>query len=63
MRLVITVTHALQMTWMSGSQAILIMLVDDFDGVKINIIDLPHLKANKRSAGRLKTLADLENLP
>jgi hypothetical protein len=51
------------MTWMSGSQSILIMLVDDFDGVKINIIDLPHLKANKRSAGRLKALADLENLP
>ena len=38
-------------------------IVDDFDGVTINIIDLPHLKANKKAAGRLKDLADLENLP
>jgi len=37
--------------------------VDDFDGVKVNIIDLPHLKTNKKAAGRLKDLADLENLP
>ena len=36
---------------------------DDIDGVKTNIIDLSHLKANKRAAGRLKDLADLENLP
>ena len=26
-------------------------------------IDLPHLKTNKKAAGRLKDLADLENLP
>jgi hypothetical protein len=38
-------------------------IVDDIDGVKIDIIDLPHLKANKKAAGRLKDLADLENLP
>jgi len=38
-------------------------IVDDFDGVMINIIDLPHLKTNKKAAGRLKDLADLENLP
>jgi hypothetical protein len=38
-------------------------IVDDFDGVTINIIDLPHLKANKKAAGRLKDLDDLENLP
>lgn len=38
-------------------------IVDDLDGVKVNIIDLPHLKANKKAAGRLKDLADLENLP
>ena len=25
--------------------------------------DLPHLKTNKKAAGRLKDLADLENLP
>lgn len=38
-------------------------IVDDFDGVLVSIIDLPHLKTNKKAAGRLKDLADLENLP
>jgi hypothetical protein len=38
-------------------------IVDDLDGVTIHIIDLPHLKVNKKAAGRLKDLADLENLP
>jgi len=38
-------------------------IVDDIDGVTTNIFDLPHLKANKKAAGRLKDLADLENLP
>ena len=38
-------------------------IVDTIDGVEINIIDLPHLKANKKAAGRFKDLADLENLP
>ena len=38
-------------------------IVDILDGVDVNIIDLPHLKANKKAAGRLKDLADLENLP
>ena len=38
-------------------------IVDDFDGVKVDIIDLLHLKANKKAAGCLKDLADLENLP
>jgi hypothetical protein len=38
-------------------------IVDDFDGVTINIIDLHHLKTNKKAAERLKDLADLENLP
>ena len=37
--------------------------VDTIDDVEVNIIDLPHLKANKKAAGRLKDLADLENLP
>jgi hypothetical protein len=32
-------------------------------GIEVNIIDLPHLKVNKKAAGRLKDLADLENLP
>ncbi len=38
-------------------------IVDNLDGVQVNIIDLTHLKANKKAAGRLKDLADLENLP
>lgn len=38
-------------------------IVDTIDGVEVNIIDLPHLKVNKKAAGRLKDLADLENLP
>jgi len=38
-------------------------IVDTLDGVQVNIIDLSHLKANKKAAGRLKDLADLENLP
>ena len=38
-------------------------IVDELDGVEISIIDLTHLKINKRAAGCLKDLADLENLP
>ncbi len=38
-------------------------IVDTFDGVEVSIIDLIHLKINKKVAGRLKDLADLENLP
>jgi hypothetical protein len=38
-------------------------IVDMLDGMQVNIIDLHHLKINKKAAGRLKDLADLENLP
>jgi hypothetical protein len=38
-------------------------VVDNCDGIEVNIIDLHHLKINKKAAGRLKDLADLENLP
>ena len=38
-------------------------IVDELDGVEISIISLSDLKTNKRAAGRLKDLADLENLP
>ena len=34
----------------------------EIDDVKVNFIDLEHLKQNKRAAGRLQDLADLENL-
>jgi hypothetical protein len=33
-------------------------IVAELDGVPVNIIDLPHLKVNKRAAGLLKDLAD-----
>jgi hypothetical protein len=38
-------------------------VMDTLDGVQANIIDLHHLKVNKKASGRLKDLADLENLP
>ena len=38
-------------------------IIDDIDGISVNIIDLPYLKENKKAAGCLKDLADLENLP
>ena len=38
-------------------------IVDVLDGVQTSIIDLHHLKLNKKAAGRLKDLVDLENLP
>ncbi len=33
------------------------------DGVRISVIDLTHLKANKLASGRAKDLADLDQLP
>ena len=33
------------------------------DGVEVTLIDLAHLKANKRASGRHKDLMDLEQLP
>jgi hypothetical protein len=33
------------------------------DDVNVNFISLGHLKTNKKAAGRLKDLNDLENLP
>ena len=38
-------------------------VVDELDGVEVNLINLDHLKINKQSAGRYKDLDDLENLP
>ena len=36
--------------------------VDVLDDVEVNLISLKHLKANKKAAGRLKDLTDLEHL-
>lgn len=38
-------------------------IVAELDGVKVNLIDLKHLKINKKASGRYKDLNDLENLP
>lgn len=38
-------------------------IVDQLDGVEVNLIDLDNLKKNKRASGRTKDMADLENLP
>lgn len=36
---------------------------DNLDGVDVNLIDLKHLKINKKASGRYKDLNDLEHLP
>ncbi len=36
---------------------------DEWDGVPVSVIGLECLKKNKRASGRLKDLADLEELP
>jgi hypothetical protein len=38
-------------------------IIDELDGIKVNLIDLVHLKINKKASGRHKDLNDLENLP
>lgn len=38
-------------------------IIDKIDNVDVNIIDIENLKVNKKASGRLKDLADLENLP
>lgn len=38
-------------------------IVDEIDGVQVNIISLEKLKLNKQASGRHKDLDDLENLP
>ncbi|MBI4672523.1 MAG: hypothetical protein HY741_12770 [Chloroflexi bacterium] len=37
--------------------------IETLDGILVNLISLPHLKANKKASGRLKDLNDLQNLP
>ncbi len=38
-------------------------VVDEIDGVMVNLISLEHLKQNKLASGRYKDLNDLEHLP
>ena len=37
-------------------------VIVEIDGISVNFIDVEHLKINKRAAGRLQDLADVENL-
>ncbi len=37
--------------------------IDEIDGVELSLINLQHLKQNKKASGRHKDLNDLENLP
>ncbi len=37
-------------------------IIDNIDGVEVNIISLKHLKINKKASGRYKDLDDLEYL-
>jgi len=36
---------------------------DEIDGIQVDIINLKHLKINKKASGRHKDLDDFENLP
>ena len=38
-------------------------IVDSIEDTELHILDLRHLKINKKAAGRHKDLDDLENLP
>ena len=38
-------------------------VVDELDGIEVNLIDLEHLKINKAASGRHKDLEDLQHLP
>ena len=45
------------------AEAYLARVLDVIDGVTISVISADHFKINKRTSGRLKDLADLDNLP
>ena len=38
-------------------------IVEEWDGVPVSVVSLRDLRTNKLASGRLKDLADLENLP
>ena len=38
-------------------------VIDELDGVAVSVINLEHLKINKKTAGRHRDLDDLEHLP
>ncbi len=38
-------------------------IIDELDGVEVNLIDLENLKKNKKASGRLKDMTDFKKLP
>jgi len=38
-------------------------IVDDLDGVEVNLINLENLKKNKKASGRIKDMVDFNKLP
>ena len=38
-------------------------MIDQLDGIEVNLINLENLKKNKKASGRFKDMADLEQLP
>ena len=38
-------------------------ILDKLAGVEVNLIDVEHLKRNRKASCRTKDIADLENLP
>lgn len=38
-------------------------IMDNLDGVEVNLIDLGNLKKNKKASSRLKDLTDFKKLP
>lgn len=53
------------MTTISGVQfeeCFIERIVDFLDGIEVNLINLEHLKQNKKASGRFKDLDDLEHL-
>ena len=54
------------LNWASGvnfEECYVERITDTLDGVEVSLIGLEHLKINKKASGRLKDLADLEELP
>ena len=37
-------------------------IVDKLDGIEVSLIDLTHLKRNKKASGRTRDIVDMENL-
>ena len=57
------ITNVLHQFGFTEANPEMFMAPAELDGVPVNLIDRDNLKRNKRASGRLKDLADLEQLP